>query len=85
MPWQIFVKTLNGSTVTIDAHPEMMVKDVHHALGTKESLPVHDQRLIFGGKQLQWDRFLSDYGIYKNSTLHLALRLSGGVWHINRI
>lgn len=43
-----------------------------------EGLPLYDSRLIYGGKQLERDRFLSDYGIEKESTLHMVLRMSGG-------
>ncbi len=37
------------------------------------------QRLCFGGKQLESDRTLADYGIETQSSLRLAMRLRGGM------
>jgi len=74
-----FVRTLAGKTLVFSWSPDTTIITIKQKIQENENINTEQQRLVFQGKQLDDDKKLSDYGIQASATLHLILRLRGGI------
>ncbi len=80
-PHKLTVKSLTGRNITIDCDlttctvAQFKVRVYYH-----EGIPEDQQRIIYEGRQLEDNKLLSEYNITNESSLHLVLRLRGGMY-----
>ena len=66
---QIYVKTLNDKTITLNVESSETIENVKVKIQDKENIPKEQQKLSFRGKQLEDDKKLCHYKIWNNSIL----------------
>ena len=77
--FQVFVRTLAGTTVTLDLKASDTIGGVKNKIEDKHRVPARMQRLLFGRTELDEDDCLIvEYGIAKECTLMLTGLLRGG-------
>ena len=70
------IRTLPGQMIpiTVPAGATTTVLSVRQAVTAKEGITAANQRLIFGGRELQDTDVLSERGIYDGYTIHLLIK-----------
>jgi len=76
---QIFVKNFVGDTFPLTVPEDLSVLNLTTLLSIRTSLPESDLRLVYAGKHLSSSQSLADYNIHRDSTIHLASPLRGGM------
>ena len=79
--YPINVISLTGHMMTIDVASYFTVEDLKYLMQDKTGIPTDQQRLIHRGYLMGNSDHLADYGIERNSTIHLVLSLRGGMYH----
>lgn len=72
---QIFVEMMTEveKTITLQVEPTTSIEKAKSKIQDKEGIPPEQQRLFYGGKELEHCHTLKDYNIESLSTLHLGV------------
>jgi len=65
--------------ITMTVPQDLSIQNLTTLLSIRTSLPETDLRLVYAGKHLSPQNTLLDYHISRESTLHLAIPLRGGM------
>ena len=71
---RLFVKHLNGKTITLKVNPTNNINDVKEMILDKEGHPADRQRIVYAGAELKDARTLADCRVFCCSTMHLVVQ-----------
>ncbi|KAJ9185129.1 hypothetical protein P3X46_004791 [Hevea brasiliensis] len=73
---QFFIRMISdGNHIVIHANSDDTVKSLHERIQAITGIPVIEQRLIYRGKQLQWEQSLAECSIQNDAGLNLVGRM----------
>ncbi|KAL6520494.1 hypothetical protein OROHE_017082 [Orobanche hederae] len=72
---QFFVRILSDHTLVLHADPGETIRSIHEKIQSITGIPIIEQRLIYCGKQLQWEQTLADCQVQNDAGLHLVGRM----------
>ena len=79
----ITAKTLSGQIIPLECNGLMPIIELKKRLYDIIGEPPEQIRIIFKGKQLEDKNLVKDYGICLGDSIHIILRLRGGMFHIS--
>ena len=74
---KIFVRTMTGKKIEIDAEPCDTIENIKGKIQDKEGIPPDQMFLFFNSRVLRDNYSLEYYNIMKESTLELKMRIRG--------
>ncbi|KAJ6802757.1 uncharacterized protein M6B38_191400 [Iris pallida] len=74
---QIVIKSQLNQIVHLNVHSGEYVYNLKKRIEEEIGIPPDQQRLIFGGRQMDDSRTVGDYNVQDGSTIHVILRLRG--------
>lgn len=75
---QIFLKHMGGTCTAIQVSNTTTVAELKQLYSSKTNIGVNEQRLLYGGQQLEDAYTIKDYNIVADSAIHVVFRLRGG-------
>ena len=76
---QIYVKTAQGKTITIDVTLKDTIENLKNKIQDKEGIAPENQVLTYDDKPLQDGNTLADYNIEKEKTIFMVVRFRNGI------